>query len=156
MLQHMPDTQAVLWQSPSSTHPFVVMHFVLQLPPQSMSVSSPSFIPSAHAVHLPAVHSPDAQSPATLHVLSSAHFWFVGAVAQLPPQSMSVSSPSVLPSLQLTQVPVESHLPLAQSPGFLQCWPSLQAGQVAPPQSVSVSSPLVCVSVQLAQAFMKQ
>lgn len=83
------------------------------------------------------------QSPFTLQASPLPHG------EQLPPQSTSVSLPSLLPSPQ-----VDVHFPdlqvllLPQSPLTEHVFPSAQAPQL-PPQSWSVSLPLRTPSVQL-------
>jgi hypothetical protein len=84
---------------------FVTMQPV-QPPPQSTSLSEPFWTVSlqAAAAHLPPVHLPltgSLQSPLILHTPMT------GQPLQLPPQSVSVSSPFLAPSPQLaaTQSP---------------------------------------------------
>jgi len=82
-------------------------------PPQSTSVSSPFLTPSVHvgawqvvpASVVLALQTPSTQSPATRQLLVSAHLPQVA-----PPQSTSVSSPSLTPSVQCaeTQLPLPS------------------------------------------------
>ena len=66
------------------------------VPPQSMSVSSPFFTPSAGArmMHLPLVQIRSTQSADFLQPLPMPQ-----AAALLPPQSMSVSSAFFAPSV---------------------------------------------------------
>ena len=89
----MPALQVFDTQSAAAEHVPPFAHFVAQLPPQSTSVSLPFFTPSVQlavtgARHVPLVQMPLAQSAAAEHVPPLAHF-----VAQLPPQSTSVSLP---------------------------------------------------------------
>ena len=72
------------------------------------------------------------------------------ALHLLPPQSVSLSSPFFLPSLQLgaTQTPAVQ-MPLVQSLFTAHFLPFAQALHL-PPQSTSVSLPFFCLSVQLA------
>lgn len=72
---------------------------------------------------------------------------------QLPPQSTPVSSPFIMPSLQLgaaPHVPFVQTLPV-QSLLTAQEDPSAQASQSLPPQSVSVSPALLKASPQVAK-----
>ena len=73
---------------------------------------------------------------------------------QLPPQSVPVSEPFIVWSLQVgagaAQVPFE-HSPLVQSDAPEHALP-LSQGLQLPPQSTSVSVPLCTVSLQLAAA----
>ena len=125
--------------------------------PQSTSVSPPFFTVSVHAAgwHRPAVQTPLAQlAPLAPHPLPSAHFLFVGAAAQVPPQSTSVSVPLATASVHAAgvQVPVAPHTPLAQSPPPPHFLPSAHlrlvgAAAQVPPQSMSVSVPFETVSV---------
>src|SRR5579883_1760790 len=86
----------------------------LQEPPQSTSVSLPSLIPSlqvlGRAAQAPATQAPPAQSPFTRHALPAAQPMQTG-----PPQSTSVSLPSLIPSLQEVSQTLLTHSPLAQS-----------------------------------------
>ena len=88
---------------------------------------------------------PNWQSPSRSQLPSGAHG------AQLPPQSMSVSLPFLMPSLQLAAEqtsPVQT--PLWQSAGVTQRCPCAQrSGQLAP-QSTSLSCPLRMASPQVA------
>jgi len=62
-----------------------------------------------------------------------------------PPQSTSVSSPSMTELMQdsCKQVPRKTeHAPVEQSSCELQTLPAAQGAQVFPPQSTSLSSPL--------------
>jgi hypothetical protein len=68
-------------------------------------------------------------------------------VAQLPPQSTSVSSPFTTPSLQLGSAHTfPEQTPLRQSACAEHCLPRSQPAQL-PPQSTSVSSPFWTLSV---------
>ena len=74
------------------------LHFVAQVPPQSMSVSEPETTPSEHgvALHLPPLQLvPLLQSELTLHFFSGAQVWQAP-----PPQSTSVSAASRVPFMQ--------------------------------------------------------
>lgn len=117
----------------------VLSHFVGHtLPPQSTSVSDPSFwlleqVLGELAQVLPWQYPPW-QSVLELHCLPSWHF------SQFPPQSMSVSDPSFWLLLHVSwQTPFEQ-TSLAQSVLAEQLLPLSQGLQV-PPQSTSVSSP---------------
>jgi hypothetical protein len=146
--------QTPLAQSPPVAHPLPSAHRLpgAQVPPQSTSVSLPFLSASPHdgAAHtfVPAGQTRLLQSPATAQTLPSAHS---GQLA--PPQSMSVSVPFLMPSVQLAarhEPPI--HTPLSQSPAAVQLRPAAQRGQpeVAPPQSRSVSLPFFTKSAQSA------
>ncbi len=98
--QQTPPTQNVLVQSAVPPHAFPVAQGG-QLPPQSVSVSSPSFFWSVQAVHLPSLHSV-AGLRQSLRPLQPSSSGQPGQVA--PPQSTSVSSPSFTWLEQLTHV----------------------------------------------------
>jgi hypothetical protein len=127
-----------------------------------MPVSPPFFTPSLQvgAAHRPAVHTPLAQlAPLVPHICPTAHSWLVGAAAQVPPQSTSLSLPFLTVSLQLAgvQVPFAPHRPFTQSPATVQPLPSphfLFVGDAAqePPQSVPVSVPFFTPSLQVGAA----
>src|SRR5689334_10123539 len=68
---------------------------------------------SVQVLHLPLAQFIVMQSVSALQSLPSLHF---GQVT--PPQSMSVSSPLSMPSVQLTQVPPE-HVSLALQPAVI-------------------------------------
>ena len=110
-------------------------------PPQSMPVSSRFLIPSAcvgarhffwTGSHFALSQSVSAEQPCPV-----AH---LGAAA--PPQSLSVSSPFLTPSVGegAWQTPSLQTL-LVQSAPITQTLPVEQAGAFEPPQSTSVSSP---------------
>src|SRR5205823_4308566 len=69
-LQHTPVTHAMLVQSLALPHGLPMVHGK-QLPPQSMLVSSPFWIPSAQLTHVPPAHWPLAQSPFAPQLLPS-------------------------------------------------------------------------------------
>jgi hypothetical protein len=81
-------------------------HLAGQLPPQSMSVSVPFFVPSLQGEgwHVPPSQTPLTQSAPVVHPLSSSH-----GVQSAPPQSMSVSTPFLIPSIQLGRHVVPEH-----------------------------------------------
>jgi hypothetical protein len=85
------------WQSPPTLQTLPLAHFVLQLPPQSTSVSVPFLTRSLQAGiwHTLLVHTPLWQSALTEQPFVSAHL-----AVQVPPQSTSVSAPFFTPSLQ--------------------------------------------------------
>src|SRR6266545_2594694 len=93
----VPPAQVPLKQSPSapSTRQALPPEHFRQVPPQSTSVSSPSWTPFSQGsgVHVPPLQLPFSQSPATLHDLPTSHCPQVP-----PPQSMSVSSPLAMSS----------------------------------------------------------
>jgi hypothetical protein len=64
-------------------------------------------VPSVLAVHTLPTQFSDVQSPSTMQPLVSAQVLFpLATVAQEPPQSESVSSPSLTPSMHETHVMV--------------------------------------------------
>src|SRR5437762_379733 len=79
----------------------------------------------------------DTQSPLTAHIFCDAH---LGQVS--PPQSTSVSSWFLTPSVQVGAVPhtLLVQAPPVQSVGALHIRPFAHFGQIFPPQSRSVSS----------------
>src|SRR3569623_552736 len=160
---HRPAVHTPLVQSVPVPHPWLVPpRAQVPLPPQSMPVSPPFFTPSLQvgAAHRPAVHTPLAQlAPLVPHICPTAHSWLVGAAAQVPPQSTSLSLPFLTVSLQLAgvQVPFAPHRPFTQSPATVQPLPSphfLFVGDAAqePPQSVPVSVPFFTPSLQVGAA----
>jgi hypothetical protein len=147
----LPPRHTPLWQSSPVRQSALVAHLAAQLPPQSVSDSLPFFTESLHVgarqvLGVPK-HTRLAQSSATRHVLPSAQS------AQLaPPQSVSVSVPFRLPSLQLASwhVPFKQFTPATQSAVPPQLWPAKQrALPQAAPQSTSPSSPFLTPSLQL-------
>src|SRR5262245_45364849 len=60
--QQRPARQCALAQSPSAAQTLPSGQPLGQLPPQSASVSSPSFLPSVHSTHLFLLHCPLLQS----------------------------------------------------------------------------------------------
>jgi hypothetical protein len=93
--QQTPPLQGVVAQFAMTRHILPAAHGG-QLPPQSTSVSSPSFIMSLQSVHLPLVHAFDLQSLGWLHVLPTPQ-----PTQWAPPQSTSDSSPFFIWSEQL-------------------------------------------------------
>ena len=88
---------------------FAIPHLFKHVPPQSISDSSPSKIPSLHvsaSTHTPPEHALEPQSEFTLQLLSLAHF------PQFPPQSASDSKPFLTLSLHEGS----AHFPLEQIP----------------------------------------
>ncbi len=145
LVAHLPVTlsHALSTQSPLTRHPLPTAQGEQVPPPQSMSVSLPSFCPSLHwlASHTCAVasHAVVVQSLSMRHFLPSAQ-----AAQTLPPQSVSVSLPSSWPSLhwlEVHSIVVPSQAPEVQSPPTLHFLPTTHPGQVPPPQSTSVSLP---------------
>jgi len=135
---HTPPEQCLLWQSGFAPHAFASAQGG-QLPPQSVSVSSPFFAPSPQpggaqmwlVAQNAVVQSPLTRQPEPL-----------GQPAQYPPQSMSVSVPFFCPSAQ----PAAWHKEFLQTL-VAQSFPSTHALPFAhgphdvPPQSTSVSLP---------------
>src|SRR5581483_2670265 len=137
--------QTWLTQSLPETHDLPVAHFGHEAPPQSTSVSVPSFMASVQdttAVHTPLWHRFEEQSELTPHCLPLAHLPQTG-----PPQSMSVSCPSFAASLHepATQT-LPAHRPVWQSEDTVQALPVAHLGQAGPPQSTSVSPPFFIMS----------
>jgi hypothetical protein len=117
-----------------------------QLPPQSMSVSVPSFtllVQRAPPWQIPPEQVCVMQSVLIEQILPTAHL-----LGQLPLQSMSVSAPFFTPSAQDGAWQVTLHTPLAQSPADPQVLPSTQRAQ-PPPQSASLSEPFFTPSEQV-------
>ena len=117
-------------------------------PPQSTSVSSPSFTWSVQeAAQTPFVHNPLMQlRPAPSQAAPKPHF-----AGQLPPQSTSVSSPSFTPFEQALTAHLPSrHTPLAQSGAAAQATPLVHFCGQLPPQSTAVSDPFRMPSPQVA------
>jgi len=79
-------------------------HFAGQLPPQSTSVSSPSFNPFEQALE---AHAPSRQIPLVQSRAAAQEIPFAHLCGQLPPQSTLVSAPFRTPSPQVAsrQVP---------------------------------------------------
>jgi hypothetical protein len=90
---HVPDAQ-----SRGARQPAPAPQGLQSGPPQSTSVSPPSFTPSEQlaGAHLPDAHTFVLQSFGTLQPRPGAH-----ALGHDPPQSMSVSSPSFTPSMHV-------------------------------------------------------
>jgi hypothetical protein len=109
-------------------------------PPQSTSLSSPSFTPSLHAaggaLHCPFTQPREAQSAGTWHSWPSTQ----RAAQTGPPQSTSLSVPSTRVSAHASAHTPDRHAPPLQSLALLQARPSPQPLQL-PPQSTSLSSP---------------
>ena len=122
-------------------------HFVAHVPPQSMSLSSPSRIRSVHdGAHEPLVQMPLRQLVAPLQPAPNPHF-----AGQLPPQSTSVSSPSFNPFEQALAAHAPSRqIPLVQSRATAQAIPFAHLCGQLPPQSTPVSAPFRTPSPQVA------
>ena len=172
----MPSLHACEEQSPSSLQFFVSEHDLQNLPPQSMSLSSllVSHTPLLHGgkdnvgatvgadvgalvrgTHMFSLQTNDEQSRFLLHVLKSEH-----DTQNLPPQSMSDSSRSLIPlehmgvSLAVGPAVVGAEVGCcvgamqvfslqifdAQSLLLLHALPSSQGEHKEPPQSTSLSS----------------
>jgi hypothetical protein len=144
-------TQFALTQSVGASQPSPVPHFVLQLPPQSTSVSfgplKPSLQPSAAHTSLVGWQNALAQSPLPVHACP------FGQRSQVvePPQSMPDSPWFETASLQVgaRQRP-PMHTLLTQSVPLLQVWLSSHFVLQLPPQSTSVSLPFLTESLQVA------
>ncbi len=99
-----PATQLVLVQSVPARQVLPLAQSAAQLPPQSTSVSVPFLMPSEHETagppQTPAVQTPLVQSLPATQVLPSAHF----AAQLVPPQSMAVSVPFLMPSAHFQPV----------------------------------------------------
>ena len=115
-----------------------------------MPVSSPSTTSSRQwdATHASVVglQNPDLQSSPLAHPLPRLHF-----SPQAPPQSLSVSSPSLRPSshaVALQRCDCMLHIPVEQSPSAAQAWPASHFFAQPPPQSLSVSPPFLVASSQ--------
>jgi hypothetical protein len=140
-------------QSAPELHFRPFAHLVLQLPPQSTSVSEPFCWPSGQvgAWQIPPAHTLPAQSAPTTHFFVSAQRGHWGSGTFTPPQSLSVSVPFFTPSLQVAawQVPygpeaivqpgAELHTPLTQSAPVQQFLVSTHVAPQLPPQSLAVS-----------------
>jgi hypothetical protein len=146
LLVHRPELQ-----SAPAPHALPLAHFGQALPPQSTSLSLPSFAPLLHEAIGRAQallrQIAEAQSAAPVQALAAAHLGQVG-----PPQSTSVSAPFFAPSVQLlcwsaAQTP-PAQWPVVQSPPLTHALPTAHARH-APPQSMSVSSAFFAPSVQV-------
>jgi hypothetical protein len=126
--------QAPVAQSPAAAQPPPSAHFVLQLPPQSRSVSVTSLMPFSQVVPtqtLLTLQTLDWQSLAPRHLRPEGHF-----AQSLPPQSVSVSDPFLILSVQDGGRAVQLPLPLQKLPPLGQVlWGSL-------PEATAVHSPL--------------
>jgi hypothetical protein len=100
VLAQRPALQSKDWQSAAALQARPAAQGV-QLPPQSLSLSSPFNRPSLQvgAAQAPAAQDRERQS------LPWLQFFPVPHGLQVPPQSMSVSAPFFLPSLQLLHSP---------------------------------------------------
>jgi hypothetical protein len=119
-------------------------------PPQSLSVSLPSFTPSLHETQVPGLLPEQrlfAQSALAAQCRASAHGGHTP-----PPQSLSVSLPFFTRSAHVGGwQSVPEHTPLTQSPATAQCCcgeVSLHVAPHVPPQSTSVSPASLVPSVQ--------
>jgi hypothetical protein len=128
-------------QSAPELHFRPFAHLVLQLPPQSTSVSKPFCTPSRQlgAWQIPDTHTPLWQSVGTPHFCEVGHF-LPSETQVVPPQSWSVSLPFFTPSEQVGawHLP-DVQTPLTQSEGPLQFWLVAQVAPQQPPQLQSVS-----------------
>lgn len=149
----VPPVQTYVVQSVVPEQPLPGRQRLHAGPPQSASVSVPSFCPFAQVAAAPHVpnpfpccpaQTPLAQSGAALHPLPTRH------TGHEPPQSTPVSSPSLTASVQVAA----RHTPLTQwlvtqSVALTQPFPFSHLAQApsAPPQSTSLSSMLRTPSV---------
>jgi hypothetical protein len=150
---HVVPMQRLLWQSPATAQVLFVPQSLFCAshcaPPQSTSVSLPSFTPSPHETHVPG------PEPKQMLLVQSALVpqCFVSAQGlHEPPQSTSVSVPFCTLSVQLAGVQVfavGSQTLLWQSAPTRQFLVSAQ-GPHEPPQSMSVSVPSLTPSVHCA------
>src|SRR4051812_31324839 len=124
------------------------LHFGQAPPPQSMSVSAPSWAPS---VQLGTPQTPLMQSSGETQSLMSLQSLPLVQGAQVPPpQSTSDSSPFWTPSVQVGSVQtVPLHQALSQSSSEPHVFPSAQVSQSKPPQSTSLSEPFFLPSKQV-------
>jgi hypothetical protein len=145
------EEQSLLWQSAPPMQALLVPQSLFCAshcgPPQSISVSLPSLMPSWQETQVPGLLPKQkllAQSTLAEQCFWSAHF------AQEPPQSTSVSFPFCTVSVQEAGVQVwavGSQTLLTQSLATMHALWSAQGPQ-EPPQSTSVSSASFTVSVQ--------
>jgi hypothetical protein len=119
---------------------------VLQQIEPELHAGQLAVLPDVHAArHTPLTQCADVQSPFTLHTLAFAHL-----VVHVPPQSTSVSTPFLRPSVQLTVMQSELwQPPPEQSVGAVHDFPLAHFGHALPPQSTSVSKPFFIASEQL-------
>ena len=119
------------------------MQRLQSVPPQSTSDSLPF---STVSVQLAATQTLPLQIRLAQSVVATQRLPFAHAVHIVPPQSASLSSAFILPSVQEVHVPAVQRFP-AQSVAAAQCLPSGHLAQVvAPPQSTSVSPPFTSLS----------
>jgi hypothetical protein len=147
----MSPTQFALTQSTGASQPLPVPHFVVQVPPQSTSVSfgplKPSLQPSAAHTSLVGWQNALAQSPSPVHA------WPFGQRSQVvePPQSMPDSPWFETSSLHVgARHRPPMHTPLTQSVPLLHVWLSSHFLVQLPPQPTSVSLPFLTESLQVA------
>ena len=143
-------SQALVRQSLSAAQPWPMPQTPQVPPPQSMSVSLPSFCSSLHwlVTHtwVLASHALLEQSASMTQPLSIPHGEQVP-----PPQSTPVSLPSLRWSAhwlatQMRSTP--SHALLVQSPSTAHFCPVVQVAPQLPPQSTAVSSASLTPSEQ--------
>jgi hypothetical protein len=134
--QHLPSMHTALAQSSAPAQIRPSAHGE-QLPPQSTSVSLPLSTPSAHVGRsqkpVPTLHTAVVQSPPKLQFLPGAHFGHSG-----PPQSMSVSAPFFIESVQISSPASASEPPSSPAPELPEMAP---APPVAAPAPVPPSPP---------------
>jgi hypothetical protein len=136
--EHLPLAGSA--QSEFALQPLPTAHVDGQPPPQSVSGSGPFLTPSVHVgvAHLPPVHLPLAGSAQSL---SSAHDKPAPQGLQLPPQSLSVSSPFRTESPQ----PAATHWPALHRYG--QAVPSVHVPAALQVWGMVVEPPLHCFVV---------
>src|SRR5262245_25773573 len=137
--------QNVLVQSPPDLQTWFRPQCAQVGPPQSTSLSLPSTAPSWHwsATHTLVVWLQNMLRQSRGPLMQPCVSAQPGQVP--PPQSLSVSLPSLAPSMHCvaTQTLPALQVPLAQSLPLLQDAPTLQVLPQEPPQSTSVSVPFL-------------
>ncbi len=140
VLTHFPWLHCPLLQSLGAVQLSPMAHPLLHASPQSTSASPGSHCPFVHGVcgmhkFVRGLHVLLAQSLLSWHPSPVSHPFL-----QLPPQSLPVSSPFGLPSVQLGSAHLfVVQLSVLQSVSFLHACPGLQNPHSLPPQSLSVS-----------------
>ena len=120
------------WQSDSDKYSVQIDPLGTFIPSSSIQPAN-SWLVSVDTYETTAEQSPVLQSPCRKHVFVGPH-----GSGQIPPQSTSVSFPSLTPLSHETHTP-ESHCALAQSVECWHLWAVAHLEQTEPPQSISVS-----------------